>query len=344
MTEEALRRRRRRVPRRTPAQLGALGLGFLLLALMSVMALDSLPILGAGQTYTAEFKEAAGLKAGNEVRIAGVKVGTVTDVGLDGPKVLVRFRTKDAWIGDQTTASIQIKTLLGQKFLALDPEGSKTLDPDTRIPLSRTVSPYDVIDAFSDAAKQIDDIDTKQLTESMEVLAKTFSGTPAHVRSAIDGVSRLSDTLGKRDQELKKLFSATRGVTQVLSDRNDQFQRLIASGGRLLTELNYRQTAIKQLLSGASVVADSLSTLVQQNEAQIGPALKNLKAAIDILNANQANISKTLKLAAPFYGLYANVLGNGRWFDAVITNLIPPGLPNSLDPGRPPIRTIGGTR
>ncbi|MBM4480447.1 MCE family protein [Rhodococcus hoagii] len=65
-----------------------------LLATMSAFFLDSLPIVGAGNRYTAEFTEAAGLKPGNEVRVAGVKVGKVSDVALDGDRVRVTFQTK----------------------------------------------------------------------------------------------------------------------------------------------------------------------------------------------------------------------------------------------------------
>lgn len=327
--------------KRSPAFLGALGLALVLLATMSAFALDRLPIVGAATKYTAEFSEAAGLKKGNEVRVAGVKVGSVSDVRLAGDHVLVDFRTKDAWIGDETTASIQIKTLLGQKFLALDPKGSRPADPGTPIPLSRTVSPYDVIDAFSDAARNIEEIDTDQLATSMRVLADAFATTPPEIRPAIDGVARLSETLASRDEELKRLFRATNRTTELLADRNAEFERLLASAGQLLAELNFRQQAIHQLLVGARTVSTELSALVADNEQQIGPALTNLRAAIEMLNANQQNISKTLELAAPFYGLYANVLGTGRWFDAVIVNLIPPQLPEI--PGyRDPVRQMGG--
>ncbi|MEV6323294.1 MCE family protein [Nocardia sp. NPDC051787] len=326
---------------RSPAFMGVLGLAIVLLVTVSAFFLDRLPIIGAGTKYTAEFTEAAGLKGGNEVRIAGVKVGSVSDVRLDGDRVVVDFRTRDAWIGNETTASIQIKTLLGQKYLALDPRGSKPADPDTRIPLSRTVSPYDVVDAFTDAARNIDQIDTAQLATSMRVLSEAFETTPPEIRGSIDGVARLSETLAKRDQELKKLFAATRQTTQILADRNAEFERLLASGGQLLAELNIRQRSIAQLLDGAKSVSAELTALVHDNEEQIGPALTNLRASIDLLNANQQNISKTLELAAPFYGLYANVLGTGRWFDAVIVNLVPPALPEI--PGyRPPVRTLGG--
>lgn len=327
--------------KRSPAFMGVLGIAIVLLVTVSAFFLDRLPIIGAGTKYTAEFTEAAGLKRGNEVRIAGVKVGSVSDVRLDGDRVVVDFRTQDAWIGNETTASVQIKTLLGQKYLALDPRGSKPADPDTRIPLSRTVSPYDVVDAFTDAARTIDQIDTAQLARSMQVLSEAFATTPPEIRGSIDGVARLSETLAKRDQELKRLFAATRQTTQILADRNAEFERLLASGGQLLAELNIRQQSISRLLDGAKTVSAELTALVHDNEEQIGPALTNLRASIDLLNANQQNISKTLELAAPFYGLYANVLGTGRWFDAVIVNLIPPALPEI--PGyRPPVRTLGG--
>ncbi len=327
--------------KRSPVVTGALGIGVLLLVVVSTFFLDSLPIIGAGSKYTAEFSEAAGVKAGNEVRIAGVKVGKVTNISLDGNKVLIEFRTKDAWIGNETTASIQIKTLLGQKYLSLDPQGSETADPSERIPLSRTTSPYDVIDAFSDAARTVNDIDTDQLAASMQVLTETFAGTPPEIRGSIDGVARLSETLAKRDQELKKLFAATKATSQVLADRNVEFERLLSSGGQLLAELNIRQQAISKLLTTAQTVSTELSALVADNEAQIGPALTNLRGVVDILNENMQNVSKTLNLAAPFYGIYANVLGTGRWFDAVIVNLTPPGLPDI--PGyRDPIRRFGG--
>ncbi|WP_067816000.1 MCE family protein [Nocardia inohanensis] len=326
--------------KRSPAFMGGIGLLMVVLVTVSAFSLDKLPIIGAGTKYTAEFSEAAGLKKGNEVRIAGVKVGTVQDVSLDGDKVLVGFRTQDAWIGDETTASIQIKTLLGQKYLALDPKGAHAANPSKAIPLSRTVSPYDVVDAFSDAARNVEETDTDQLAQSFKVLSQAFSGTPQELRGSIDGVARLSESLAKRDDQLKQLFAATKKTSKVLADRNAEFERLLANGGQLLAELNVRQSAISQLLTGAKTIAAELSALVADNEEQIGPALTNLRKTIEILNDHQADISKTLTLAAPFYGLYANVLGTGRWFDAVITNLIPPALPE-IPGDRAPIRKMG---
>ncbi|QDQ94233.1 MCE family protein [Rhodococcus sp. WB9] len=327
--------------RRSPAVAGALGILVVLLATLSAFFLDSLPFIGAGSTYHAEFSEAAGLKPSNEVRIAGVKVGKVTSVELDGDHVDVAFKVSDAWVGNETSASIQIKTILGQKYLALDPRGSDTLNPSDVIPLDRTTSPYDVIEAFSAAAQTVGDIDSDQLAQSMVTLSQAFEGTPTEIRASLDGVSRLSQTIASRDQELQKLFDATGKTTKVLADRNAEFNRLISDAGLLLGELNSRQQSISQLLTGTQRLSQQLTGLVRDNEAAIGPALEQLDGVVEILEANNENLDKAMKLYEPFVRLYTNVVGNGRWFDQVVVNLLPPGLPDIPGP-RDPVRTLGG--
>ncbi|MDV2474617.1 MCE family protein [Rhodococcus zopfii] len=327
--------------RRSPAAAGALGILVILLATLSAFFLDSLPIIGAGATYKAEFSEAAGLKPTNEVRIAGVKVGQVTGIELEGDRVVVEFKVKDAWIGDDTSASIQIKTILGQKYLALEPRGSDVLDPSDAIPLDRTVAPYDVIQAFSSAATTLGDIDSEQLASSFDALSEAFSETPDDVRAALDGVSRISETIASRDQELKKLLDATGQTSQILADRNAEFNQLISDGALLIAELNNRRQAISQLLDGTKRMSTELSGLVQENEEQFGPALEQLRGVVQVLQDNNDNLDRAFQLYEPFVRLYTNVVGNGRWFDQVVVNLTPPGLPEI--PGyREPGRTLEG--
>lgn len=326
--------------RRSPAVAGALGIAMVLLATISALSLDSLPIIGAGSTYTAEFSEAAGLKPDDEVRIAGVKVGKVTSVELEGDRVVAEFKVSDAWVGDKTSASIQIKTLLGQKYLAIEPRGTEPLGTDDRIPLERTTAPYDVIEAFSSAAETVGEIDTEQLAKSMETLSQAFKGTPDNIRASLDGVSRLSQTIASRDEELRKLFDATAKTSKILADRNEEFTKLISDAGLLLEELNFRQQSISRLLTGTQRLSQQLTGLVRENEEQIGPALQQLNGVVDILRENNENLDRAAKLYEPFVRLYANVVGNGRWFDQVVVNLLPPGLPEIPGP-RPPVRTLG---
>ena len=91
--------------------------GLAVLAVVVLLAFNAPALLSTATTYRADFTEAAGLQAGDQVTIAGVAAGRVGAVALDGDHVRVTFAVEDAWVGDQTTASIQIRTLLGAKYL-----------------------------------------------------------------------------------------------------------------------------------------------------------------------------------------------------------------------------------
>ncbi|MFD0851796.1 MlaD family protein, partial [Actinomadura adrarensis] len=177
------------------------------------------------------------MRPDDEVRVAGVKVGEVTDVELDGAKVKVTFRVRDTWIGNRSTAGIMIKTLLGEKYLALDPLGPSAQDPDQRIPVARTISPYDVTQAFQDLSSTIDQLDTVTVAQSLDTLADTFTNTAPNVQKALGGLSDLSRTISSRDAQLAQLLANTRRVTQVLAEQSDEFELLLRDGNLLLAEL-----------------------------------------------------------------------------------------------------------
>lgn len=326
--------------RRSAPAAGALGIVLILLATISAASISDLPYLGAGSRYSAEFSEAAGLRPGNEVRVAGVKVGQVASVELEGDRVKVDFDVQDVEIGDTSSASIQIKTILGQKFLAIDPSGDRSLGYRGVIPLERTTSPYDVVAAFQEVSSTVGQIDQQQLATSMETLAQAFSETPDSIRAGLDGITQLSQTISSRDDELRSLLEATNRTTEILADRNQVIMTLITDAGGLLDELNARQQAIAQLLTGTKRLSDELTGLIRDNEAQINPALQQLHGVVQILQNNNDNIARAIEMYAPFVRLYTNIVGNGRWFDQMIVNVFPPALPDV--PGyREPIRQLG---
>ncbi|MDQ2582577.1 MCE family protein [Saccharothrix yanglingensis] len=311
---------------RDPVTVGVVSLTVIALLLLAAFHSDDLPVIGGGTTYSAEFSEAAGLVPSNEVRVAGVKVGKVTDVELAGDRVLVSFKVKDAWVGDRSTATIRIKTLLGQKYLALDPQGSQPLDPGDPIPRERTLSPYDVQEAFNGLATTVGQIDTRQLADSFQVLSETFQGSAESVRGALDGLSALSRTISSRDEQLATLLANTDEITKTLSDRNEQFEKLLADGNLLLAELAKRRDAITALLDGTRELSRELSGLVDDNQAQLRPALEQLDRVATMLQRNQDALNRSLALMGPFYRVFANTLGNGRWFDVYICGLLPPSV------------------
>ncbi|MGN6302321.1 MAG: MCE family protein [Angustibacter sp.] len=318
---------------RNPVPIGAVGLLLIGAMLLLAFNVQKLPIIGRGTTYQAAFTEAGGLKTGDDVLIAGVKVGKVKKIELDGAQVLVTFKiTEPAHFGTRTGASVKLKTLLGQKYLALDPEGPGQLDPDHVIPTSRTVPSYDVIDAFSELTQTEERIDVPQLSSSLDVLATEFKDSPPEVKASLEGLTRLSRTISSRDQQLAELLAHAKTVSGTLAARNGEVDALLKDGDLLLAELQKRRAAIHTLLTNTAALAEQITGLVRDNRAQLRPALEEVQKVLAVLQKHQDDLDAGIKAMAPFTRVFANTLGNGRWFDTYIPNLVPIGgtVPSSV--------------
>jgi phospholipid/cholesterol/gamma-HCH transport system substrate-binding protein len=313
---------------RNPVVIGAVSITVLLLMLVAAFRAQDLPLIGGGDTYYAAFTEAGGLKANDEVRIAGVRVGKVEKVELAGDHVRVTFRVKtDSDFGDETHAAIKVKTLLGAMFLALEPAGGGQLEDGSEIPVERTTSPFDVVEAFSGLAETSADIDTDQLASSFVTLSDLTRNTPEEFRAALGGVSALSRTIASRDAEINTLLQNLDRVSTVLDARDQDIIGLMRDSDVLFRALVARREAVHDLLTSTSTLSRELTLLVQQTRKDLKPALQKLEEVVDVLNKNEDNLDNSLRLMAPFYRVFANTLGNGPWFDTYIQNMPPAGTP-----------------
>ncbi|MEV4144479.1 MCE family protein [Amycolatopsis sp. NPDC049691] len=309
---------------RNPVTIGVVSVATIAALLVTAYRSDDLPVIGGGTTYLADFTTSSGIKPGDEVRVSGIKVGKVTDVGLENDHVSVHFKAKGAWIGDQSRVSIEIKNLLGQKYLSVLPAGSQALDPDDVIPVQRTSSPLDVTSALSETTRTVQGLDTGRLAQSLKTLDDAFKGAPAYLRQSLDGLSQLSQTVSSRDAELGKLLQNTAQISKVVADRNDDVRKLLNDGNLLLQELQNREQAIGHLLSSAQAFATQISGLVKDNQAQIQPALDNLGKVTRLLADNKEKLGASIAGLAPYIRLFTNLVGNGHWFDAYVCGLLPP--------------------
>jgi len=309
---------------RNPVIIGAVSLAVLVALLAAAFNAQNLPLIGGGDSYKASFSEAGGLKANDEVRIAGVRVGKVTDIQLAGNKVDVSFKVDTpSKFGSETGAEIKVKTLLGDMFLALVPEGPGQLDEDATIPVSRTKSPYDVVDAFEGLADRATRIDTDQLADSLDTLADLTKDTPAAFQGTLRGLSRLSETVASRNDQINDLLKNLDSVSGVLAERDQDIVALMRDSDTLMRALVARRQAVHELLVSTSRLSSELTLLVKQSRADLKPALQNLQGVVNLLLKNQANLDESLRLMAPFYRVFANTLGTGPWFDTWISNLPP---------------------
>ncbi len=316
---------------RNPVTIGAAGLVAIALFMLAAFRAQDLPLIGGGDIYYAQFSEAGGLKVNDEVRVAGVRVGQVDGITLDSGHVLVKFRVDQGTdFGTQTGASIRVKTLLGAMYLALEPAGSGQLPAEAEIPVSRTASPYDVVEAFSGLASTEQRIKTGQLAQSLNTLADLFRNTPDEVKGSLAGLSRLSRNVAARDAQLNTLLTNAAKLSKVLADRNQNLKLLFKDGNVLLQAVYARREAIHNLLVSTATLSRQLTGLVKDTRADLKPALDHLHNVVNLLNDRQEQLDDSLRLMAPFYRVFANTLGTGPWFDTYVQNL-------------PPVPSLAGT-
>jgi len=309
---------------RNPVKIGAVSLMVIALLLGMAFKADSLPVIGGGTTYYAQFEEAGGLETGDDVRVAGVRVGKVDSIELDGGHVTVGFKIREkASFGPESQAAIKVRTLLGAMYIELTPIGPGQMAAESTIPTERTTSPYSVVDAFTGLADTAGKIDTDQLAGALTTLSDLTRNTPESFRGALDGLSRLSRQFAAKDKRINRLLKNLDRVTTTLDARDQDIVTLMQDASTLFDALVQRRQAVHNLLVSTRTLAKALSDLVDDSRADLGPALRDINEIVQVFNQNEESLDQTLRLMAPFYRVFTNTLGNGPWFDTYIQNMPP---------------------
>lgn len=314
---------------------GAFTVVLLLLVMAAAFNLSKFPGFG-GDSFRAEFSDASGLHKGNMVQVGGIRVGRVQKVELKNSNtVLVTFEVEHGVeFGTDSQASIEVLNLLGEKYLRLTPAGPGQLSSDDVIPVDRTESAYDIVGVFGDLTTTTERIDTDQLEKALNVVSDTMDAAGPEIHASLTGISRLSRTVASRDAEIQALFQSSRSVSKVLADRSDDIVDLMKHSDLVFKELQRRKAAIHRLLVNARILGEQLRGVAQDNQTQIGPALREVDDLLDLLNSKEKQIKATLHDLGPYAAILGNIIGTGPWFDSYVVNLaaIPTG---EFLPGNP---------
>lgn len=312
----------KRFSERNPVVVGAVGVAVLATIAAAALNYDRLPVLNSTASHSAYFADAGGLGSGSSVRVSGFAVGKVTDVRLDGPQVLVTFTVdSDIHLGAGTEAAIKVKSLLGTKVLEVTPRGDGRLDG--AIPLTRTTSPYQLPDALGDLATTISGLQTDQLSDALSTVAQTFADTPPDVRIAVQGVAQLSDTINRRDVQLRNLLDNARKVTTVLADRTGQVVQLVQDTNALLAELRTQSAALGSISGEISRVTQQLQGFIADNREQFRPMLDKFNGALAVIDNRKGRVQEAIKLLNAYALSLGESVASGPFFKAYIPNLLP---------------------
>ena len=309
------------------ARAGFMGVVLAILIIAVGLQPDRLMAYATSLQYKAVFTEAGGIAVGNDVTLAGIKVGAVTGISLDNGDALVAFTIGSKYaLGSETSAHIKTGTLLGERVLTLESGGNGNLDRKVPIPVTRTSSPYSLSDAVGDLTTNTAGTDTAQLNQSLDTLSTTLDQIAPRLGPTFDGLSRLSKSLNSRDETLGELLKTASDVTGILSERSQQVNSLILNANDLLGVLVERRQAIVDLLANTSAVSKQLVGLVADNEAELAPTLERLNKVNEVLVRNRDNLAKAIPGAAKYQTTLGEAVSSGFYYTAYVPNFQPAQL------------------
>ncbi len=277
------------------------------------------------------FADASGIKKGDDVKMAGIKVGMVTGIAPDRAKgnVLVQFQVDGGVkVADNATAEIALETLLGTKFLRLGgpvrPPYLHEVPQDRReIPRERTKTPFDVFELTKTATTNINATDTDKLNKLIGSLADITAGQKEEVAQLLTGITELSETLNSRDAQLRGLLDRAQTLTGVLAEKDQTLVALVDQSKRILDLIDARRGDLSQLLRDGNALVGELARLIGVNRVQLDVLLKSLHPVLETVESNQAILDRAAGLVGP--GALALSLApvHGPWQDIYIQSVGP---------------------
>jgi phospholipid/cholesterol/gamma-HCH transport system substrate-binding protein len=302
--------------------IGLMGIVVLLLVVGVGQSFTSVPLLFARPSYYGQFTDSGGLNKGDKVRIAGMDVGKVEDLKIDGDHIVMKFSIGTNTIGTESRLAIRTDTILGKKVLEIEARGNQQLRPGDTLPLGQSTTPYQIYDAFFDVTKAATGWDIDTVKQSLHVLSQTIDQTYPNLSAALDGVAKFSDTIGKRDEEIKHLLAQANQVASILGDRSDQVDRLLVNAKTLLAAFNERGRAIDALLGNVAAFSEQVKGLINDNP-NLNHVLEQLHTVSDILVQRKDDLARGFVEVGGFLPSLNESIASGPFFKVVLHNLIP---------------------
>lgn len=341
---------------RNPYVIGLVSVGIIGAFVMAAFAVGILHLGERAYKVRGIFADAGGIRAGDDVRVAGVKVGRVTGVAADrrNGRVFVDFLVNDGIdLGPETTAEVALQTLLGTKFLRLDGpvEGPYLADvPEAErvIPRERTKTPFDVFELTKVGTRTIEATDTEQLNRMITQLAAVTEGKHDQIGELLRSVTIVSDAITTRDAQLQELLERADTFSATLADKDQTLVGLIDQSQTVLDLVNRRRTDIGTALDDGATAVEQLSGVVRANKTELDLVLDTLHPTIDVLERRQGDIDRTLSwVGSGALGL-SKAVSKGPWQEIYIRAVGPDvvTLLQTLPPaaGVVPLPTTGAGR
>jgi phospholipid/cholesterol/gamma-HCH transport system substrate-binding protein len=282
-------------------------------------------IQGATSSYTAMFDDASGLHAGDNVRVAGVRVGRVDAVHLVGTEAEVRITVEAAQpILASTTLAIRYQNLIGQRYVAMLPGvgSSAVVPPGSRIPKGSTKTALDltlVLNGFQPLFQVLSPADINRLSTS---LVQVLQGEGGSIFGLLRETSQLSTHLADRDQVIGRVVTNFASVLQHIGDRDAEVDALIGQLRGLATAAAADREQIGGSLQALADLTDSTTALLRDIRPQLHDDLGKLERVTAEYARQRIPFTKAVEGLPDTLRGFARTMQYGSWVNLYTCNLV----------------------
>lgn len=278
--------------RRRQLRFGIGGAAFLAVVLVATAVIYVVPL--GQRTYTAYLDDAQSVQVGDEVRLAGITVGSVRTLQLRPDRVIMRFTVdRDVFVGRETTLDIRLLTMVGGHYVALLPNGDKPLG-DTAIPADRVRLPYSLMQVFADAETPIRAIDGGTLRQNLSALGDGLRTGPDTVRDILDGMGRFVELLDRQRDEVSKAVGIADEYLAAVTAAKGHLHRLIDKVDILETVLTDKRAEVRTAVRTLSRVINRVGALQPAWAGTFEPMARQIADAITELEHIGTDLGRLL--------------------------------------------------
>ena len=304
----------RRNKRGNPIVLGAISIVLMGALFAASIGIPELYYQLRTTEYHAAFDNAAGLKEGDRVLVAGVPSGRVADLSIDTGHAVVTFRLDEHQeLGSGTSARIGISSLLGNRFLEVTPAGTGNLGDDRLIDISRTSSPYSLDDIDTEVEDLAGNLDTESVATLINDLDRVLPQDTEGAAGNLGDISVALRMLRQEGDNFDQMVTATRQVTGVLAAQEQGVTTVKDRTITVLRVLADRRDRLIALIDNTETLAAQLNSLLDEKRPELDALITNLTSITETYKRNKETLDSTLTSMAPAVRGVTNATGNGPW-------------------------------
>ena len=274
---------------------------------------------GGTSEYRAVFSDVTGLLEGDDVRIAGVRVGSVEKIEIkDRTLARVTFSLdQEHSVFRSTKAAVRYRNLVGQRYIALlEGAGAQDRLPvGGTIPLARTSPALDLTELFNGFKPLFAALSPKDVNEFSYEIIQTLQGEGSSINSLLAHTASLTSTLADRDAVIGRTLDNLNAVLGTVDERDQKLSQLILQLQRFVSGLSEDREAIGASLSNIAGLADATAGLIEDSRPALKTDIRELGEVAGHLDDNKRVVNQFLDRFPGKLNTITRTATYGSWFN-----------------------------